>query len=87
MLYIIKVRDRKRAEARFIMTDFAYRVTEWNKWQTWVGAFKTPEEAMAQIVRQKSRPTRFSACAYRDYRVFAKDGRKLTLVAEIIEEA
>lgn len=85
--FIIKVRDREKPGAALLMTEFARVMTKWDKWQTWIGWFRTPEEAMKQIERQKAQPSRFRQFGWRDYRVFEKNGRKLTLVAEIIEEA
>ena len=79
-MYIVKVRDSLRpfapaASSRIAMLDLG-------AWKTCILSYPTAEQARQFIARQKSRPSREPELV-RDYRIFEKDGRKLTLIEEI----
>ena len=82
-MYIVKVRDRiTEEEAELIPEPMrSLLLRENNKWKTCILAYKSEELARDFVNRQRRQAKRFSVA--RDYRVFEKNGRKLTLVWEI----
>lgn len=78
MRYIIKSRDLINT----IPAAFPHPELVTGKWETWMFSYKTLEMAIDTVLKQKADRDPGQPLPEREYRIFLKDGRKLTKVWE-----